>query len=304
MKLFKKVTGLGTAVLLALGLAACGSNDSKNDAVEASGAKTTVGDSVDYKIIGTDPGSGLMQATEKALKEYELTNWNLISGSGAAMTAALKRAYDKEEPIIITAWSPHWKFSKFDLKYLDDPKLLYGDSEEIHSIGRIGLKEDLPEAYTIFQRFKWDIDDMSEIMVEIEDGVKPEKAAQDWIDSNQDKVKEWTDGVSKVDGDQIKLVYAPWDSEIASHNMIKLVLEDIGYDVTLSVVEPGPMFSAIADGSADATFAAWLPITHKTYVEKFEGKLDDIGVNMVNVKQGLAIPTYMEDIDSIEDLNK
>jgi glycine betaine/proline transport system substrate-binding protein len=86
--------------------------------------------------------------------------------------------------------------------------------------------------------------------------------------------------------------------------MMKLVLENMGYFVTLSMVEPGPMFSAIADGSADATFAAWLPNTHKTYVDKFEGQLDDIGVDMQNVKQGLAVPTYMKDINSIEDLKK
>ena len=91
---------------------------------------------------------------------------------------------------------------------------------------------------------------------------------------------EWTDGVPKVNGYKINLAYAPWDSELASHNMMKLVLENMGYFVTLSMVEPGPMFSAIADGSADATFAAWLPNTHKTYVDKFEGQLDDIGVDM------------------------
>ncbi len=63
-----------------------------------------------------------MEATEKALVEYELTEWTLTTGSGAAMTAALKKAYDKEEPIIVTGWTPHWKFAKYDLKYLEDPK--------------------------------------------------------------------------------------------------------------------------------------------------------------------------------------
>ena len=245
-----------------------------------------------------------MELTAKVLQEYDLPDWNVTSGSGATMTAALKRAYDKEEPIIITAWSPHWKFSKFDLKYLDDPKLIYGNAEEIHSIGRIGLEKDLPEAYAIFERFRWDMDDMAQIMIAIEDGVNPEEAARTWVDDNPEKVAEWTDGVATVDGDTINLAYAPWDSELASHNMMKIVLEDMGYTVHLTMVEPGPMFSAVADGSADATFAAWLPNTHKTYVEKFDGQLDDIGVNMVGVKQGLAVPTYMEDINSIEDLQK
>ncbi|WP_160117610.1 glycine betaine ABC transporter substrate-binding protein [Filibacter tadaridae] len=303
--MFKKITGIGTAALLALTLTACGSDDTNDSSKgKAEAGSRSVGETVEYNIVGIDPGSGHMEATAKALEVYDLKDWNVIAGNGAAMTAALKRAYDKEEPIVITGWNPHWKFLKYDLKFLDDPELVYGDSEEIHSIGRIGLQKDLPEAYEIFQRFKWGTDDMSEIMVAIEDGTKPEKAAQNWVDANEDKIAEWTSGVNKVDGDEIKLVYAPWDSEIASHNMMKIVLEDMGYDVTLTAVEPGPMFSAIADGGADATFAAWLPITHKTYVEKFEGKLDDIGVNMVGVRQGLVVPAYMEDVNSIEDLKK
>ncbi|MFS0615079.1 glycine betaine ABC transporter substrate-binding protein [Lederbergia ruris] len=297
--MFKEITGLSLATLLAVGLAACGSSAAKeNDAQEGQ----TVGDQVDYTIVGTDPGSGLMQATEKALEEYDLSDWELVSGSGASMTAALKRAYDKEEPIVFTAWSPHWKFIKYDLKFLDDPNLLYGDAEEIHTLARKGLKEDKPEAYTILERFYWDTEDMGEIMVAIEDGEDPEMAAQAWVDDNKEKVAEWTKDVPKVKGDKIKLAYAPWDSEIASHYMMKQVLEGMGYDVTISSVEPGPMFAGVADGSADATLAAWLPITHKNYIEKYEGDLDDLGVNMEGVRQGLAVPTYMEDVNSIEDL--
>ncbi|WP_212965343.1 glycine betaine ABC transporter substrate-binding protein [Lederbergia ruris] len=297
--MFKEITGLSLATLLAVGLAACGSSAAKeNDAQKGQ----TVGDQVDYTIVGTDPGSGLMQATEKALEEYDLSDWELVSGSGASMTAALKRAYDKEEPIVFTAWSPHWKFIKYDLKFLDDPNLLYGDAEEIHTLARKGLKEDKPEAYTILERFHWDTEDMGEIMVAIEDGEDPEMAAQAWVDDNKEKVAEWTKDVPKVKGDKIKLAYAPWDSEIASHYMMRQVLEGMGYDVTISSVEPGPMFAGVADGSADATLAAWLPITHKNYIEKYEGDLDDLGVNMEGVRQGLAVPTYMEDVNSIEDL--
>lgn len=297
---FKMITRLGTIALLSLGLAACGSADAKQD----KSTNKTVGESVDYEIVGVDPGSGHMEATAQALEDYDLAGWSLTSGNGATMTAALKRAYDREEPIVVTGWSPHWKFIKYDLKFLDDPELLYGDAEEIHSIGRIGLEEDLPEAYAIFQRFTWESDDMGGIMVDIENGDQPQDAAQKWVDGNADKIAEWTDGLEKVKGDEIKLVYAPWDSEIASHHMMQIVLEDMGYKVTLASVEPGPMFSAIADGAADVTFAAWLPITHKTYVDKFEDDLDDIGVNMIGVRQGLVVPAYMEDVNSIEDLKK
>ncbi|HLU21524.1 MAG TPA: glycine betaine ABC transporter substrate-binding protein [Bacillaceae bacterium] len=295
MNLAKKITGLGAVALLSIGLAACGSDEANSDA--------TVGESVDYKITGIDPGAGIMEATERAIEDYELDDWSVISSSGSAMTAALQKAYDKEEPIIVTGWNPHWKFAKFDLKYLDDPKGSYGGAEEIHTIARNGLKDDLPEAYEILSNFAWSEDDMGEVMLAIQDGAKPEEAAQDWVDNNGDKIAEWTNGVDKVNGDKIKLAYVAWDSEIASHNVIKIVLEDMGYDVTLTQVEAGPMWTAVADGSADASLAAWLPVTHATYAEKFDGQFEDLGMSMEGVKIGLVVPTYM-DIDSIEDLKE
>lgn len=288
--------GLSAVALLALGLGACG-NGSANDAEE------TVGDSVDYKIVGIEPGAGIMDETNRVIEAYGLDKWTLASSSDAGMTAALKKAYDKEEPIIITAWTPHWKFAEFDLKYLDDPKNVNGGEEEIRTISRLGLKEDLPEAYEILSNFHWTIDDMGEVMMAIHEGEKEEEAARNWLDKNEDKVAEWTDGVEKVDGDKIKLAYVAWDSEIASHNVIRVVLEDMGYDVTLMQVELGPLFTAIANGSADATLAVWLPMAHKTYAEKFEGDYEELGVNMAGVRSGLAVPTYM-DIDSIEDLQE
>ncbi|HLR11325.1 MAG TPA: glycine betaine ABC transporter substrate-binding protein [Sporosarcina sp.] len=299
MKIWKRFIGIGAATCLALGLGACGSSSaSQND------GEQTVGESVDYKIIGLDPGSGHMEASEKVMVEYGLEEgqWELIYGNGAAMTAALKRAYDKEEPIVVAGWNPHWKFLTYDLKFLDDPKLLYGDEEKIHTYARLGLKEDKPEAYEILTRFNWDADDMGDIMMDIEAGVDPEEAAQKWVKANEDKVAEWTDGVDSVDGETLTFVLAPWDSEIASHHMLKVVFEAQGYDVTLSTVEPGPLFSALASGKVDASVAVWLPYTHKTYIEKYDGKFEGLGHNMEGVRQGLVVPTYMEDVNSIEDL--
>lgn len=301
MKLTKKVLGLGAVALLAVGLAACGNDDDKN---EAGGDTTkTVGELVDYKITGIDPGAGIMEATEKVLTEYELTDWDLTTGSSAAMTASLKKAYDKEQPIIVTGWTPHWKFAKYDLKYLEDPKGAYGGEEQIRTIGRLGLEDDMPEAHKILSQFNWTEEDMGEIMVAIQEGEKEDVASQKWVDANEEKVAEWTNGVEKVDGDKIKLAYVAWDSEIASHNVMKIVLEDMGYKVTLTQVEAGPLWTAVADGSADASLAAWMPLTHKTYAEKFEGKFEELGVNMEGVKVGLVVPKYM-DITSIEDLKK
>ncbi|MBD7909278.1 glycine betaine ABC transporter substrate-binding protein [Sporosarcina gallistercoris] len=300
MKWTKKLAGISAVSLLALGLAACGDDDKDN---ASGGSDKTAGEMVDYKITGIDPGAGIMEATDRAISDYGLDKWELTTGSGAAMTASLKKAIDKEEPIIITGWTPHWMFTKYDLKYLDDPKGSYGGEEEIHTIGRLGLKEDYPEAYQILQNFKWDEEDMGEVMIAIIDGEDPKVAAENWVKDNEDKVAEWTDGVEKVDGEKFNLAYVAWDSEIASTNVMAKVLEDQGYKVKMSQVEAGPMWTSVADGSSDALLAGWLPVTHKTYAEKYEGKFEDLGTSMTGVKIGLTVPEYM-DIDSIEDLKE
>lgn len=300
MKWTKKLAGISAVSLLALGLAACGDDDKDN---ASGGSDKTAGEMVDYKITGIDPGAGIMEATDRAISDYGLDKWELTTGSGAAMTASLKKAIDKEEPIIITGWTPHWMFTKYDLKYLDDPKGSYGGEEEIHTIGRLGLKEDHPEAYQILQNFKWDEEDMGEVMIAIIDGEDPKVAAENWVKDNEDKVAEWTDGVEKVDGEKFNLAYVAWDSEIASTNVMAKVLEDQGYNVKMSQVEAGPMWTSVADGSSDALLAGWLPVTHKTYAEKYEGKFEDLGTSMTGVKIGLTVPEYM-DIDSIEDLKE
>lgn len=285
---------------LAFGLAACGSEDSSDNADKAA---ATVGEQVDYEIIGIDPGAGIMKATANALEEYKLDDWTLVEGSGAAMTASLKKAYDAEEPIIITGWSPHWMFSKFDLKYLEDPNGVYGEAENIHSITRKGLAEDQPSAYKVLDQFHWTEEDMNNIMVQITDGEDPEKAARAWVDENEDKVAKWIEGAEPVDGEKIKIGYVAWDTEIASTNVIGQVLTDLGYDVTLSQVEAGPMWAGVADGSLDAHIAGWLPQTHADYYKEFEGEFEDLGANLEGTKIGLVVPAYM-DIDSIEDLKE
>lgn len=50
----------------------------------------------DGKIIGIDPGAGIMSKTELAIKEYDLTNLKLVEGTGAIMTAMLGDAIKKK----------------------------------------------------------------------------------------------------------------------------------------------------------------------------------------------------------------
>ncbi|SIS94580.1 glycine betaine ABC transporter substrate-binding protein [Kroppenstedtia eburnea] len=108
------------------------------------------------------------------------------------MASTLAKAVKEKKPIVVTGWQPHWKFARFQLKFLDDPKKEFGQSEEIHTIVSKDLKEKNPEAYQIMDRFHWTPGDMEEVMLMIQEGKEPEQAAAAWVEKNKDKVKKWT----------------------------------------------------------------------------------------------------------------
>lgn len=269
-------------------------------------AKQKLGPQINYTITGIDAGAGIMASTQTALSKYGLTqnNWQLQTSSTAAMTSTLDKAIKHKQPIVITGWQPHWMFTKYPIKFLKDPKQVYGKTESIHTIVRKGLQKEQPQAYQMLDRFNWTPAEMSQVMMQINNGKDPQKAAQEWIKANPSKVRTWTQGIRKVAGKPtIKLTYVAWDSEIASTNVVAEVLRSLGYNVTTQAMEMQPMWASIATNVADAQVAAWLPTTSAKYYHDYQGKFVDLGPNLKGgARVGLAVPKYMTNINSIEDL--
>ncbi|WP_188455385.1 glycine betaine ABC transporter substrate-binding protein [Virgibacillus oceani] len=288
-------------IMLMIFAAGCGSDDTD----QKSGDETSnYSEAVDYTIAGIEPGAGITVTTEKAIEEYDsLNGWTLEQSSTAAMVTQLSEAIENEEPIVVTGWNPHWMFAKYpDLKYLEDPKGVYGKTEVIKTLARKGLKEEKPNAYKILDQFHWEVEDMEGIMYKSQESGKDiAEVAKKWVEEHPDAVAEWTKGVDDVDGVEVELVSTPWDSERASSSVVAEVLKSKGFNVKVTPVDVAVVFKAIANGDGDATLAAWMPVTHKEFYDKFKDQFDDLGENLKGAKIGLAVPKYM-DIDSIEDL--
>lgn len=144
------------------------------------------------KIVGIDAGSGVMLKTDEAIKAYGL-DYKLQASSGAAMIAELTRAEDKQESIAVTGWVPHWMFAKWKLRFLEDPKGIYGAAETVNSIGSKGLEKKAPEVAAFLKKFQWaSKDEIGEVMLAIQEGAKPDAAAKDWVAKHPERVAEWT----------------------------------------------------------------------------------------------------------------
>ncbi|WP_320170932.1 glycine betaine ABC transporter substrate-binding protein [Maridesulfovibrio sp.] len=150
-------------------------------------------DKFDGKIIGIDPGAGLMKLSEDAMAAYGLDKFELMEGSGATMTAALNDAIKNNKWVVVTAWSPHWMFGRWDLKYLKDPKKILGEEETINTVVRKGLKKDMPKVYSFLDKFAWkDAGQLQMVMAwNQEKGADPYENAKRFIRENKAQVDSW-----------------------------------------------------------------------------------------------------------------
>ncbi|WP_184130214.1 glycine betaine ABC transporter substrate-binding protein [Paraburkholderia atlantica] len=142
-------------------------------------------------IDGIEPGGGLMQASEKTIKGYDLNGYNLQSSSEAGMLAGVSRAYQSKQWVVATVWSPHWLFQKWQMRYLKDPKGTLGSEEQVHAFASKQFASRYPRADVFFKHFKLTLADVESI--EYEGNAKNDyaSAAKKFVDAHPDKLKDW-----------------------------------------------------------------------------------------------------------------
>ena len=97
-----------------------------------------------------------------------------------------------------------------------------------------------------------------------------------------------------------------WTEDVAVANLTKLVLEEeLGYqEVEVKVLDVGLLFEGVAGGDLHAFLDVWLP-NHKDYMAEVEGEVKSLDPwYQGQTTFGLAVPAYMEGVNSIADLNQ
>lgn len=142
------------------------------------------------RIVGIDAGAGVMTKTEQAIKDYGL-DYKLMPSSGSAMTAELDRSIRAHKSIVVTGWIPHWMFAKWKLKFLEDPKNVYGDAEHVDSVANPGLAAKAKPINDLLKNFSWKPGEIDSVMLAVQNGERPEVAAEKWVTAHPERVKEW-----------------------------------------------------------------------------------------------------------------
>lgn len=155
--------------------------------------KPEVREKLGGRIQGIDAGAGLMKLSEAAIKTYGL-DYKLLTASDAAMVSALDRAIQRKQWIVVTTWSPHWMFSQYKLRYLEDPKQALGGSESIHALARKGFSADFPKAAAFVRNLKLPLADLEAVMLKARDSSAAKEAAA-YVATHGEVVNRWLAGV-------------------------------------------------------------------------------------------------------------
>lgn len=137
------------------------------------------------KIVGIDAGAGIMNKAEQAIKDYDL-KLELQSSSEAAMLAVLKKSIDAKEPIVITGWAPHYIFSTYKLKFLNDPKAVFGAVESIQTVANKHFVAAKPKVAEFFRNFQLDEAELGSLMAALENNTNEKVAVVEWLAKHQE----------------------------------------------------------------------------------------------------------------------
>ncbi|MBU9723510.1 MULTISPECIES: glycine betaine ABC transporter substrate-binding protein [Bacillaceae] len=149
-------------------------------------------DAVNGKLIGFEPGSGMMLTTEEVVEAHGL-DLEVVSGTMASMMAEVDYAISQEEPILFLGWRPHTMFRNYDLKILEDEEGYWGTDGFQWGISN-DFKDKAPEIYNLVTNFEMSIEDVEEYLYNNQDeGKDVTELAQQWIDDNRSDIDAWLD---------------------------------------------------------------------------------------------------------------
>ncbi|QIE47777.1 glycine betaine ABC transporter substrate-binding protein (plasmid) [Pseudohalocynthiibacter aestuariivivens] len=144
-------------------------------------------DKFDGKIIGVEPGSGMMRQSENVVEEYDL-DFRIIEGSGPVAVAALKSAMDREEWMVSMYWTPSWVFQEFDVKFLKDPKGVQEPTETYVWLAKKGFAVDHPKAREVIASVFVPESGLTQMTGWVKDGASIDEAVARWEEANANRL--------------------------------------------------------------------------------------------------------------------
>lgn len=165
---------------------------------------------VDYPADWGTPGADRMTGLDLPFKAVP-------AGSEGALIAELRASTERESPLLITFWQPHWAMSAYDVQFVDLP---VGNEEcfndpawgpnpnavndcdfapsRIFKAGWVGIEDMWPAAFEILANYTLSVEDQQPMMGAVDvDGGSVEEVVADWMAGNEAKWKPVVDAATR-----------------------------------------------------------------------------------------------------------
>jgi glycine betaine/proline transport system substrate-binding protein len=133
------------------------------------------------------------------------------AGTDAALFAELESAVQRQAPIMLWIYAPHWAPAKYEGEWVEFPEYsaeCYNDPSvgvnpdlaydcgkpfgEIWKVGWVGVKAKWPTAYNAIKAFTIDNDQMGKLITDVDlNGKTVEQVTAEWIAANEATWKPW-----------------------------------------------------------------------------------------------------------------
>lgn len=94
----------------------------------------------------------------------------------------------------------------------------------------------------------------------------------------------------------------PYDYSTVPAYLSQIILEQEGFEVKIEEAEIGILYEALSNQQIDAFIDVWSPNLHKDYLEKYGETFEIAGTLYSDMPFGMAVPKYLEDINTIQDV--
>lgn len=149
--------------------------------------------------------------TEKMIEGFDLPYEAVAGGSEGAMAAELRSAVQREEPIVMMFWAPHWIFHEVDLQWVEMPEWSEECEEdpswgpnpdavndcnvanpELFKMAWVEFEDQWPAAYRLLEQFQLNAEEQIAMIhaVDVEERNLDDVVAE-WLEENESRWREW-----------------------------------------------------------------------------------------------------------------
>ncbi|WP_215402630.1 choline ABC transporter substrate-binding protein [Vibrio gigantis] len=172
------------------------------------------------RIYGIEPGNDGNRLIQSMIDSdaFGLKDFSLVESSEAGMVSQVSRAARRSQWIVYLGWAPHPMNSNVEMEYLSGGDDFFGPNyggANVYTNVRSNYLSECSNVGQLLQNLEFTLEMENQLMEDIlNQNVKPEKAAQQWLNDNPQQVEVWLDNVKTHKGESATQAVAEYLKQV------------------------------------------------------------------------------------------